>query len=180
MFLKIIIMYSLAVKNKVKWFIDTYGEGIAQAIKGTGLYFPAVVAQTALESGWGKSDLAKYHNNWGGIKCAPSLEGAIGCVKMDTTEWTKSGKSYKTKQSFTKFRDTKSGMKAHLQVLMADRYAKARNNAKSAKEQIRMIAQAGYIQNGENLSNGLADKYLASMAGIIEAAQDYNGLGRIS
>lgn len=165
--------YSKAVKDKTKWFIDKYGEGIALAIKGTNLYFPSVIAQQALESGWGNSELTRLHNNWGGIKCSPSLEGAIGCVKMDTTEWTKSGRKYSTKQSFTKFRDTKYGMKAHLQVLMADRYKNARDNAKSAKEQIKMIAAAGY-------TTGNASEYLSSMSGIIEAAQDYTGLGRIN
>jgi|APCry1669188879_1035177.scaffolds.fasta_scaffold00021_31 flagellum-specific peptidoglycan hydrolase FlgJ len=166
-------MYSQDVKNKTKWFIDKYGEGIALAIKGTGLYFPSVIAQQALESGWGTSDLTRLYNNWGGIKCAPHLEGAVGCIKMDTSEWTKSGKKYYTKQNFTRFVDAKSGMKAHLQVLMADRYANARNNAKSAKEQIKMIAAAGY-------TTGSPSEYLASMSGIIEAAQDYKGLGRIS
>jgi flagellum-specific peptidoglycan hydrolase FlgJ len=164
-------MYSLAVKNKTRWFIDTYGEGIAKAIKGTNLFFPAVVAQKALESGWGQSSLTKVHNNWGGIKCAPKLEGAIGCIKMDTTE-VKNGRRYATKQSFTKFSDTASGIKAVTQVLMADRYANARNNAKTAKEQVLMIAKAGYTTTPPS-------KYLASMSGIIEAAQDYKGLGRI-
>jgi flagellum-specific peptidoglycan hydrolase FlgJ len=164
--------YSKAVKDKTKWFIDKYGEGIAQAIKGTNLYFPAVIGQKALESGWGNSDLSRLYNNWGGIKCSKNLVGAVGCVTLPTTEWTKSGKKYATKQSFTKFADTKSGFKAHLQVLMADRYKNARDNAKSAKEQIKMIAAAGY-------TTGKPDEYLASMAGIIEAAQDYKGLGRI-
>jgi len=165
-------MYSLAVKNKTKWFIDTYGAGIAKAIKGTNLFFPAIVAQKALESGWGQSSLTKQHNNWGGIKCAPKLEGAIGCVKMDTTE-VKKGVKYKTVQSFTKFSDTSSGIKAVTQVLMDSRYANARNNAKTAKEQILMIAQAGYTTTPPK-------QYLALMSGIIEAAQDYKGLGRIA
>jgi flagellum-specific peptidoglycan hydrolase FlgJ len=166
-------MYSLAVKNKTKWFIDTYGIGIMQAIKGTNLFFPAVVAQKALESGWGKSDLTLYHNNWGGIKCAPKLEGAIGCVKMDTNEVNKQGIKYKTKASFTKFVDTASGIKAVTQVLMADRYANARNNAKTAKDQVLMIAEAGYTTTPPK-------KYLAALSAIIEAAQDYKGLGRIA
>jgi flagellum-specific peptidoglycan hydrolase FlgJ len=165
-------MYSLAVKNKTKWFIDTYGAGIAQAIKGTNLFFPAVVAQKALESGWGQSDLTKLHNNWGGIKCAPKLAGAVGCIKMNTTE-VKNGKSFRTKQSFTKFSDTASGIKAVTQVLMDDRYKNARNNAKTAKEQVLMIAQAGYTTNSPK-------EYLAAMSSIIEAAQDYKGLGRIA
>jgi flagellum-specific peptidoglycan hydrolase FlgJ len=165
-------MYSLAVKNKTKWFIDTYGAGIAKAIKGTNLFFPAIVAQKALESGWGQSSLTTLHNNWGGIKCAPKLDGAIGCVKMDTTE-VKKGVKYKTKQSFTKFLDTASGIKAVTQVLMDSRYANARNNAKTAKDQILMIAAAGYTTTPPK-------EYLAKMSGIIEAAQDYKGLGRIS
>jgi flagellum-specific peptidoglycan hydrolase FlgJ len=165
-------MYSLAVKNKTKWFIDTYGAGIAKAIKGTNLFFPAIVAQKALESGWGQSDLTTLHNNWGGIKCAPKLKGAIGCIKMDTTE-VKKGVKYKTKQSFTKFSDTASGIKAVTEVLMSPIYANARNNAKTAKEQILMIAQAGYTTTPPK-------QYLALMSGIIEAAQDYKGLGRIA
>ncbi len=166
-------MYSLAVKNKTKWFIDKYGAGIMQAIKGTNLFFPAVVAQKALESGWGKSDLTIYHNNWGGIKCAPKLEGAIGCVKMDTSEVNKQGVKYRTKQSFTKFSDTASGIKAVTQVLMNDRYKNARDNAKTAKDQILMIAEAGYTTTPPK-------KYLAALSDIIEAAQDYKGLGRIA
>jgi flagellum-specific peptidoglycan hydrolase FlgJ len=165
-------MYSLAVKNKTKWFIDKYGAGIAQAIKGTNLFFPAVVAQKALESGWGQSDLTIKHNNWGGIKCAPKLEGAIGCIKMDTTEF-KNGKRYSTKQSFTKFSDTASGIKAVTQVLMNDRYKNARDKAKTAKDQIIMIAEAGYTTTPPK-------KYLAALSDIIEAAQDYKGLGRIA
>jgi flagellum-specific peptidoglycan hydrolase FlgJ len=166
-------MYSLAVKNKTKWFIDTYGEGIAKAIKGTNLFFPAVVAQKALESGWGQSYLTTKHNNWGGIKCAPKLDGAIGCIKMDTTEVNKKGVKYRTTQSFTKFSDTASGIKAVTQVLMQPIYANARNNAKTAKEQIIMIAESGYTTTKPK-------EYLAAMSSIIEAAQDYKGLGRIA
>ena len=165
-------MYSLAVKNKTKWFVDKYGEGIAKAIKGTNLFFPAVVAQKALESGWGQSDLTTKHNNWGGIKCAPKLEGAISCVVMDTTEYKK-GVKINTKQSFTKFADTESGIKAVTRVLMADRYKNARDNAKTAKEQVLMIAKAGYTTTPPS-------KYLALLSGIIEATQDYKGLGRIA
>lgn len=165
-------MYSLAVKNKTKWFVDTYGAGIAKAIKGTGLYFPAVVAQKALESGWGESDLTKLHHNWGGIKCAPNTPGAVGCIKYPTTE-VKNGKKYKTIGSFTKFKDTEAGIRAVSHILMLDRYANARTNAKSAKEQIKMIVKAGY-------STMTPESYLAQLSGIIEAVQDYNGLGRIA
>jgi flagellum-specific peptidoglycan hydrolase FlgJ len=163
--------YSLLVKNKTKWFVDTYGAGIAKAIKGTGLFFPTVVAMKALESGWGESQLSKEDNNFGGIKCSNSIDGVIGCVTRDTTEYVK-GKKVRLKQSFSKFRDVESGMKATLQVLNKDLYKDAREKATSAKDQVLRIARAGYTTTPP-------DKYLKLMSGIIEATQDYTGLGRI-
>jgi flagellum-specific peptidoglycan hydrolase FlgJ len=163
--------YSLAVKNRTKWFVDTYGDGIAKAIKGTNLYFPAVVAQKALESGWGQSSLAKDEFNFGGIKCAPKLSGVVGCVSRDTTEYVR-GKKVFIKQSFSKFKDVESGIRATVQVLMGTRYADARNKATSAKDQILRIAKAGYTTTP-------AQKYLNALSGIVEATQDYTVLGRI-
>lgn len=163
--------YSLAVKNKTKWFVDTYGDGIAKAIKGTNLYFPAVVAQKALESGWGQSSLAINDYNFGGIKCARNLAGVVGCVTKDTTEYIGGKKRY-VKQSFSKFKDVESGIRATVEVLMNDRYADARNKATSAKDQVLRIAKAGYTTTP-------AQKYLNGLSSIIEATQDYTGLGRI-
>jgi flagellum-specific peptidoglycan hydrolase FlgJ len=163
--------YSLAVKNKTKTFVDTYGDGIAKAIKGTNIYFATVVAQKALESGWGQSSLTKNDFNFGGIKCAPSLSGVIGCVTRDTTEYI-GGRKVFIKQSFSKFKDVESGIRATVQVLMNKRYDDARNKATSAKDQVLRIARAGYTTTP-------ASKYLSSLSGIIEATQDYTGLGRI-
>jgi len=164
-------MYSLAVKNATKRFVDTYGDGIAKAIKGTNLYFPVIVAQKALESGWGRSGLTIEANNFGGIKCARSLSGVIGCITKDTTEF-KNGVRYNTKQSFSKFKDVESGIRATIQVLMHSRYNNARNNARTAVEQVRMIAIAGYTTTPAN-------QYVRLLKGIIEATQDYNGIGKI-
>ena len=55
---------------------------------------------------------------------------------------------------------------------MKDRYADARNKATSAKDQVLRIAKSGYTTTP-------ATKYLSSLSGIIEATQDYTGLGRI-
>jgi flagellum-specific peptidoglycan hydrolase FlgJ len=165
-------MYSLAVKNSTKEFVDTYGKGIALAIKGTGLFFPTVIAQKALESGWGRSGLTKEANNFGGIKYNPNLSGVIGFVTKDTTEYV-GGKKVFIKQKFSKFKDIESGVRATIQVLMLDRYKEARLKAKTPEEQVLMIAKAGY-------TTAPPQKYLSSLKGIIEATQDYSGLGRIS
>lgn len=165
-------MYSLAVKNRTTQFIKDYGKGIAQAIKGTGLFFPTVVAQKALESGWGQSGLTKEANNFGGIKYAPSLPGVIGYVTKDTTEYIK-GKPRKVQAKFSKFKDVESGIRATITVLLGDRYKNARLNATTPEEQVLMIAKAGYTTTP-------AQKYLSSLQGIIEATQDLTGLGRIN
>ncbi len=165
-------MYSLAVKNRTEQFVKNYGKGVALAIKGTGLFFPTVIAQKALESGWGESQLTKEANNFGGIKYNPSLSGVTGFVLRDTTEYIR-GKKVKMKQKFSTFKDVESGVRATIVVLMADRYKNARMNAKTPEEQVLMIAKAGYTTTPPQ-------KYLAALQGIIEATQDLTGLGRIS
>lgn len=165
-------MYSLAVKNRTRKFVDTYGKGIANAIKGTGLFFPAIVAMKALESGYGESSLTKEAFNFGGIKYAPKLKGVIGYVEKDTTEFIK-GKKVFIKQKFSKFKDVESGILATSSVLLGERYKNARLTAKNPEEQIKMIVRAGY-------STTPADKYYAGLKGIVEATQDYVGFGRIS
>lgn len=164
--------YSLAVKNRTEKFVKDYGVGIAAAIKGTNLFFPAVVAQKALESGWGLSGLTREANNFGGIKYNPNLRGVTGYVLRDTTEFIR-GRRVVVKQKFSKFSSVEAGIRATIQVLLLDRYRNARNLAKTPEEQILMIARAGYTTTPP-------EKYLASLRGIIEATQDLTGLGRIS
>lgn len=165
-------MYSLAVKNRTQEFVGLYGKGIALAIKGTGLFFPTIVAQKALESGWGQSSLTKQANNFGGIKYNPRLAGVTGFIVKDTAEYVR-GKRVMVKQKFSTFKDVESGIRATIQVLMGDRYKNARLNAKTPEEQVLMIARAGYTTTPPQ-------KYLSSLQGIIEATQDLTGLGRIS
>jgi flagellum-specific peptidoglycan hydrolase FlgJ len=165
-------MYSLAVKNRTKKFVDTYGRGVALAIKGTGLFFPTVIAQKALESGWGESELTKTAYNFGGIKYNPNLTGVIGSITRDTTEFV-GGKRVVLKQKFSRFKDVESGIRATIAVLLLDRYKNARLKAKTPEEQVLMIAKAGYTTTPPQ-------KYLAALQGIIEATQDYAKLGRIS
>lgn len=165
-------MYSLAVKNRTQQFVKNYGKGIALAIKGTGLFFPTVVAQKALESGWGESTLTKEANNFGGIKYNPNLSGVTGFVLKDTTEYV-GGRKVRVKAKFSRFKDVEAGIRATIQVLMGDRYKNARLNAKTPEEQVLMIARAGYTTTPPQ-------KYLAALQGIIEATQDLTKLGRIS
>jgi flagellum-specific peptidoglycan hydrolase FlgJ len=163
-------MYSPFLYNRVKEFVVKYGTGIAKSIKGTNLFFPAVVGQSILESGYGEK-IPLNSNNFGGIKYNANLSGVVGYVESDTTEY-KNGVKVKVKQKFSKFKDVESGFLAHIQVLLGSRYENARINAKTPQEQILMIAKSGYTTTPP-------DKYLAQMNGIIEAVADLTKIGRI-
>jgi len=155
--------------TKVRYFVSKYGEGIARAIKGTNLFFPAVIAQAITESGYGRSELTSKANNFGGIKYNPAIHS--GYILADTTEYV-GGRKVKTKAKFAKFSDVAEGFKAHVNVLLADRYANARNLAKSPEEQITMIAKAGYTTTPPT-------KYLATMKGNINRVRDKYKLAKI-
>jgi flagellum-specific peptidoglycan hydrolase FlgJ len=156
--------YSTAVYNKIKSFVDRYGSGVQKAITNTGLYFPAVIAQSALESGYGDS-IPKDSFNFGGIKYNPSLEGVVGYVESDTTEYV-NGVLVSKKQKFSKFKDAESGFKAHIQVLMKDRYKSARDTAVSPYDQILKIAQSGYTTTPPK-------QYADAVNPLIEATTEY-------
>ena len=74
-------MYSPYLYSRVKTFVNTYGSGVAKAIAGTGLFFPAVMGQSIFESGYGDK-IPKGSNNFGGIKYNPNLAGVIGYVDV--------------------------------------------------------------------------------------------------
>jgi flagellum-specific peptidoglycan hydrolase FlgJ len=163
-------MYSKYLLERVKNFIDLYGASVAKSINNTGLYFPAVIAQAAMESGYG-DNIPKDSFNFAGIKYNPNLQGVVGYVESDTTEYV-GGKKVYVKQKFSKFKDAEAGFNAHVQVLLKDRYKDARLNATSPEEQLLMIAQAGYTTTP-------AKEYADSMKSIVAAARDYSKLGRI-
>ncbi len=162
-------MYGIATYNATKQFIKEYGVGIANAIKGSGIFFPVAIGQKAYESGYGKR-IPKGSNNFGGIKYNPKLDGVIGFVTADTTEYIK-GKKVNIKQNFAKFKDVESGIRGYVNVLKSPRYSRAMA-AKSPEEQILLIAQAGY-------TTAPPKKYADSLMPLIEAARDISKLGKI-
>jgi flagellum-specific peptidoglycan hydrolase FlgJ len=156
--------------TKVRYFLAKYGVGIARAIKGTNLFFPAIVAQSILESGYGRK-IPKDSNNFAGIKYAPNLAGVVGYVLADTTEVV-NGKKIFVKAKFSKFADAEAGFRGHIKVLLADRYKNARLNSKSPEEQIVAIAKAGYTTTPSK-------EYLDSMKGNINRVRDTTQLSII-
>lgn len=84
----------------------------------------AVMAQWAMESGWGTSKLAKAANNFGGIK-----EWKNGpAVRMPTKE-TVNGKVINTEANFKKFNDFNQYADEYSRFLSTDRYKNVRGQS---------------------------------------------------
>jgi len=133
--------------TKVRYFVDKYGEAFINAIKGNGLFLSGIMAQSILESGYGRNlptdkKTGALSNNFAGIKYNPKVHDAF--VVIDTNEFINGKKVLVKDVKFAKFTNPTEGIKQHFQVLLADRYKKARTNAKSPEEQVKMIIEAGY------------------------------------
>lgn len=75
-------------------------------VQQAGLYPSVFVAQSALETGWGKSDAVQYHNYWG-IKCR-----AAPCFSKQTWE-IYDGQYWQGKLLFQMYPDLATGVQAY-------------------------------------------------------------------
>jgi flagellum-specific peptidoglycan hydrolase FlgJ len=78
-------------------FFKLYAPAAQRTCQGTGLCASVALAQAAIESGWGKSQLAAKYNNFGGIKAAWDWKGRV--VVLPTREVIK-GKSIVVQSAF--------------------------------------------------------------------------------
>lgn len=161
--------------TKVRYFVDKFGTSFINAVKGTGLFLSGIIAQSIFESGYGRNlptdkKTGAISNNFAGIKYNSSIHDSY--VVTDTTEVVRGKKIPVYNVKFAKFTDPTEGIKKHFQVLMGDRYKKARMDAKSPEEQIKMLVQAGY-------STMNATTYVNLMKGNISRVRKLLPFGRI-
>lgn len=121
--------------EKIKAFVDKYGKDILVAIQGTSLYFPVVVAQMCLESGYGETNVAKKYNNFSGIRnLSGKLPFAIG-ASPDANKYA----IYQTPKDY---------FKGHVRVVSSDRYITAGVfRAETPEAQLMAIANGGYCED---------------------------------
>lgn len=156
------------VDTKVRYFIYKYGKGVAAAIQGTGLFFPAVMAQSIYESNYGKS-IPVGSNNFAGIKYNPNIHK--GFVSVLATEYVR-GVPVKSEMKFAKFDTAEEGFFHHIKTLLSDRYKTARVSAKTPEEQIVMIVKSGYASMPAN-------QYLQGVSGNIKRIINKTGILRV-
>jgi Mannosyl-glycoprotein endo-beta-N-acetylglucosaminidase len=58
---------SAAAQHNMKVFTKKYGNDMLVALNNSGIYFPLMLAQASIESGYGTSSAALYKNNFFGV-----------------------------------------------------------------------------------------------------------------
>lgn len=103
-------------------FIDMVKTGAILSYRKYSVLPSLTIAQAILESGWGKSGLARNANNLFGIKTSTSWRGEK--VSLETTEYTRTNKKYTIVADFRKYNNIEDSILDHALILMNDRYAK--------------------------------------------------------
>jgi len=145
--------------TKVRYFIGKYGKLFLNEIKGTGLFFSAVIPQTIGESGYGRSGVFMGGNNFGGVRYNKNIHPYF--YQSSTGKWAK-------------WATPEEGVKGYISNLKSSRYAKARSEASTPEQQIIKLIEAGYDPEST------PKKYLRGIQGNINRVRKLTGLGRIA
>lgn len=111
----------MATKAEQESFINEIAPLIQREGKARGYTIVStVIAQACIESRWGLSGLAKYHNYFG-MKCGSSWKGAF--VTMNTKEEYTQGKLTTIRDSFRAYNNMSDGVKGYYEFISSTRYA---------------------------------------------------------
>jgi flagellar protein FlgJ len=105
-------------------YIQKYGAAAQAASQKTGVPASTILAQSALESGWGISSLAQKFLNFFGIKSSKSWAG--GSTYVPTTEY-ENGERVTTMASFRTYDSADESFLDWASLMLKPRYAGVRN-----------------------------------------------------
>lgn len=104
-----------------------------------GLFPSVMMAQSILESNWGRSELSQEYNNYFGIKAVKKDQGVV----FETEEYVE-GQSGRYMENFKKYSSKKESFEHYAKLLTtAKRYEKVKT-AKDYKEAAKYIKEGGY------------------------------------
>lgn len=133
----------------VTTFIATIVPYIQKEAKARGYKIcSTVIAQAIIESRYGESGLAKYHNYFG-LKCGSSWKGAS--VNMTTKEEYKVGTLTTIKDNFRAYPNMEAGVKGYYDFINTKRYANLKT-AKTYAEYAQMLKNDGYATSSTYVS----------------------------
>lgn len=129
-----------------KKFIDQVSPYLLQISKQIGVPYQFLLAQTALETGWGKSELFSKHYNPGGIKAVKGQP----FVEYPTTEYI-NGKKVIVKAKFAKYPTILAGLMAHTKVL-TNKYFKQYSNKTNDPIQYAILLNSGPVKYATDIN----------------------------
>jgi lysozyme len=129
-----------------KKFIDQVGPYLMQISKQIGVPYQFLLAQTALETGWGQSELFSKHYNPGGIK---AVKGQA-YVEYPTTEYI-NGKKVNVRAKFAKYPSILAGLMAHTKVL-TNKYFKQYSNKTTDPVKYAMLLNSGPVKYATDIN----------------------------
>ena len=138
-------------------FIDSVALDAIETQRNTGVPASVTIAQAILESGWGKSSLAREANNFFGIKGT----GPAGYVIKPTKEYV-NGRWITVNAKFKAYHNPQESFEDHARLIANNRrYSKAMENLNDPKQFARELQRAGYATdpNYANKLISIMDKY---------------------
>jgi len=129
-----------------KKFIDQVSPYLKQISKQIGVPYEFLLAQTALETGWGKSELFAKHFNPGGIK---AVKGQA-FVEYPTTEYI-NGKKVTIRAKFAKYPTILAGLMAHTKILTT-RYFKQYANKTTDPIKYAILLNSGPVKYATDIN----------------------------
>lgn len=146
-------------------WMDVYGDLAKKVGDANGIPYEAMLAQSILESSWGKSKLAYKYFNFFGIKYVNMPMGSgvapTGSVNMTTWEEYEPGVSTTINADFAAWDSTEKGFSAYAAWIKAQsRYSAALNYPKDPIRYIEELKKGGYATDSN---------YVATLTSIIES-----------
>lgn len=143
----------MATKAQQQTFINLIAPLIQAECKKRGWGVPsAIIAQACIESAWGLSGLAKYHNYFG-LKCGSSWKGAS--VNMKTKEEYTVGVLTTISDNFRAYSDMAAGVAGYFDFVSANRYSAART-ARDPRTYLTAIKNAGYATSSTYVNTNMS------------------------
>lgn len=152
------VFYNSYIDEEKVEFLDRVSKGAISSYNKYGILPSITIAQSILESGWGKSELAVTHNNLFGIKADSRWSGAVATVA------TSENYNNSITANFRKYNNIDESIEDHGKFLYENsRYTEyGLFNAKDYKTQAQALEDAGYstVQD-ENGTPIYADKLIS-------------------
>lgn len=166
--------------SQVKAFVKKIGPLIQkEAIHRGYKVCSPIIAQAVIESRYGESGLAKYHNYFG-LKCGSSWKGAS--VNMKTKEEYTVGTLTSIRDNFRAYPSMEAGVKGYFDFISTKRYSNLKS-ATSPEEYLQKIKADGYATSSRYVQTNMGCirkydlfswdwNYTADMKSLEEVAQE--------